>query len=109
MAHYLLISLIVSLFLTLVSELLFALVWGLRSELWTVVRMNVLTNPAVVATHFLITRFTLLPELPCIVILEVLVVAAEAHLCRNTVRRPWLFALCINLFSYGVGLLLQLI
>ena len=40
-------------------------------------------------------------------VLEAAVVTAEGLCCRGVIRRPWLFALLVNLFSYSVGALIQ--
>ena len=42
-------------------------------------------------------------------ILEAAAVVVEGFCCRGVIQKPWLFAFCINLFSYGVGELLQLL
>lgn len=103
MAEKLLCSLVVSLSLTLVIELIFALTWGVRGKkLWLVVGMNVLTNPAAVTVHFLFPAFPVL-------VLEAAVVAVEGLCARGDIRRPWLFALLANILSWSVGLLLQAI
>ncbi len=108
MAHSLLVSLAVSLILTLALELVFALVWGLRGRALTMVAlMNVLTNPAAVTLHFLALRVWGWPPVWTAVPLESLVVLTEGLCCRGLLRRPWRFALLLNLFSYGAGLILQ--
>ena len=97
-----------SLALTLFFELAYAAFWGLRGrDQLLVAGMNVLTNPLVVLWYsltagsgFLIS--TLLPEL--------IAVAAEAWLlCRfgKNVTKPILLAVCINAFSYTLGLLVN--
>ncbi len=94
-------SLAISLVLTLVFELLFALVWGVRGKgLVLVILMNVLTNPAVVVLHHL-TGW--------IYILEIAAILVEGFCCRGMIKKPWLFAVCVNVFSYTAGEILQLI
>ena len=93
----------VSLGLTLLLELPFVYLWGLRSrrDLKLAVLANVLTNPAVVLLHGLG-----LPALP----LEAAAVAAEGFCYRvrgDRVRRPFLLALLVNALSYGLGLFLN--
>ena len=101
MAEALLISLGVSLSLTLVIELVYALVWGVRGrDIWLVVLMNIMTNPTVVTIHFLFPTFPIL-------ILEAAVVGAEGLCARGRIRQPWLYALLVNTLSYSIGLLLQ--
>lgn len=109
MAKELICSLVISLLLTLLLEEAFALRWGLRGRnLGLVALMNVMTNPAVVTIWFL-ARHVLHWNGPWLVLLlEALVVLAEGLCCRGWVRRPWVFALLVNLFSYGMGLLLQI-
>lgn len=101
-------SLAVSLALTLALELAFALAWGVRKHgLGLVVLMNLLTNPAVVTLHWVAVRRFGLPDIPVTLILELAAVLAEGFCCRGMIRRPWAFALLINLFSFGAGALLQ--
>ena len=93
----------VSLALTLLLELPFVSVWGLRSRhnLKLALLVNVLTNPAVVLLHGLG-----LPALP----LEAAAVAAEGFCYKargDGIFRPFLLALCANGFSYGAGLVLN--
>lgn len=109
MAERLLYALAVSLTLTLALELLFALAWGVRGRaLGLVALMNVLTNPAAVTLHFLALHVWNWPPVWTAVLVEVLVVLAEGLCCRGFIKRPWCFALLVNLFSYGCGLILQL-
>lgn len=95
----------VSLGLTLLLEVPFAWVWGLRSRhnLTVAVLANGLTNPAVVLLHGLGA-----PVLP----LEAAAVAVEAlyyRACGESVRCPLLLALCANGWSYSIGAALNLI
>lgn len=95
----------VSLGLTLMLELPVVLLWGVRGrrDLWLAVLVNVLTNPAVVLLHALGC-----PALP----LEAAAIAVEGvcyRACGEDIRRPYLLALCANVFSYTAGLLLNLI
>ena len=100
-------SMLTALTLTLVLELSFALVWGVRKRgLVLVILMNILTNPAVNLLWQLLylvgwnTGWALIA-------LEAAVVVVEGFCCRGIIRRPWLFALLVNAFSYGMGELLQ--
>ena len=107
---FLLLSLGISLGLTLVLELLFALVWGVRKKgLLLVILMNILTNPAVVTLHFLCNSLLGWVGFLPVLILEAAAILVEGFCCRGMIRKPWLFALFINLFSYGMGELLQYI
>lgn len=103
-----------SLGLTLVLEEAFALVWGLRGrrELGTVALVNVLTNPPVVFLHH--TAVGLLGWNAAVVtaVLETAAVLVEwryYRLCSQQLRRPLLFALLANGFSYGAGQLINLL
>ena len=94
---------LISLGLTLLFEVPFAWVWGLRNRhnVTVAVLVNVLTNPVVVLLNAL--------GIP-ILLLEAGAIAAEAfcyRTCGEHVRRPLLLALWANVFSYSVGLLLQ--
>lgn len=94
-----------SLMLTLVFEGIIGLIWGLRKkDLLLLVLVNVLTNPAAVLLH------ALFPGWAVTAALEAGVVSAEGILYRRLgycVRRPWLFSLCANGFSFCMGLLFQ--
>lgn len=106
----LLLSLAISLILTLLLELAFAWFWGVRGKgLGLVALMNILTNPAVVMLHFLCTAVLGWSELLPVLLLETAAIVAEGFCCRGMIRKPWAFAVCINLFSYFAGELLQLI
>ena len=106
-ALFLLQSLTVSLALTLVLELAFALVWGVRKKgLLLVGLMNLLTNPAVVTLHYLFSHRLGYSTVLLVILLEAAAILVEGLCCRGMIKRPWLFALLINLFSYGMGELL---
>ena len=106
-------SLIVSLLLTEAIELVFALVWGVRGrELWLVVLVNLLTNPLAVLGYALLRNALPWPPLWIQLPIELMVFVLEALLylrLSRTIRRPLLFALCINLVSYGLGLVIGLL
>lgn len=103
-----LLSLGVSLGLTLVLELAFALVWGIRDrKLLLVTLMNIMTNPAAVTVHILLTGLAGWSYWASAISVETAVVLAEWLCLRGQVRRPFLTALLINCFSFGIGLFLQ--
>lgn len=105
----LLLSLVISLALTLLLELTFAWFWGVRGRgLTLVILMNILTNPAVVTLHFLCTAVFGWNELLPVLLLETAAIVTEGFCCRGMIRNPWKFAICVNLFSYLTGELLQL-
>lgn len=97
-----LIDFLLPLALTIAFEGAVALMWGLRRrDLLLLVLVNVLTNPAAVLLHTLFSGRLVTAAL------ELGVVALEG-LCYeklgSAVRRPWLFSLCANAFSFCLGL-----
>ena len=101
----------VSLALTLVLEEGFALVWGLRGrrELGTVALVNVLTNPPVVLLYHIAVGLLGWNAAVVTLVLETAAVLVEwryYRLCSEQLRRPLLFALLANAFSYGAGQLI---
>ena len=103
----------ISLSLTLILELSYACLWGIRDrhDLVLAVLVNVLTNPIVVfAVYFVrFRRYSIHPGWLTIV-MEIFAVAAEGFLYRKharTIDRPWLFSLSANAFSYAMGELLN--
>lgn len=102
-------SLAVSLFLTLVLELGFALLWGVNGrDLLLVALANVLTNPVVVLCYTLVDSFKPSLLIPAVAVLEAGAVVVEGWLfqTRSDICYPWSFALCVNLFSFIIGLIL---
>ena len=103
-------SMALALTCTLVLELVFALAWGLRrQQLWMVVLMNILTNPAANAFYSFMTISLGWPRLWPAIALELAVIAAEGFCCRGLMKNTWCFVILVNLFSYAAGLLLQTI
>ena len=104
----------VSLGLTLAFEEGFALVWGLRGkrELALVALVNLLTNPPVVLLYYTAAGSWLWNPVAVTVFLEAAAVVVEWRCYRaysEQVGRPFLFALLINLFSYGAGCVINLL
>ena len=99
----------VSLGLTLLLEGLFALVWGLRGrDLILCALVNLLTNPPLVFLVLCWRHFGPAPAWLPVPVLEALAVWIEGTIYRRDgerIRRPLLFSLCANAFSYGLGLL----
>lgn len=105
---------LIALGLTLLLESLFWVFWmwlhgrKLRLRDWTLVLLvNLLTNPAVNLSHGLLGGqslwlHTVLPELAAVVIEGLLYAKKENH-----IPKPWLFALLVNLWSFGLGLVLS--
>ena len=108
MEKYLLEMFTVSLLVTLLLELPIAWCFGLRHkrEVLLVVLVNVLTNPAAVLLHFLGV-----PQIP----IEIAVIITEAAIYRCfsndahwKIQHPILLAISANLFSWLMGLVMQL-
>lgn len=104
----------VSLALTLLFEEGFALAWGLRGrrELGLVALMNCLTNPPVVLLYYTVAGLWHWRPVPVTLVLEAAAVLVEWRCCRaysRQIKRPFLFALLINLFSYGAGCVINLL
>ena len=106
-------ALAISLGITLILELAFALFWGVRGhhDLWLTVLANVLTNPVVVFVYCYVRIRRLPLNYGWITIgMEAFAVVTEALLYKKfsrTVQRPWLFSLSANAFSYAVGELIN--
>ena len=101
-------ALALSLGLTLVLELTFALLSGVRGR--PLLLVNLLTNPAVVFFYFLLSQRSALPRMAVQLPLEGAAILTEA-LCYarcggRDFPHPWRFSLLANLFSYGTGRLL---
>ena len=104
---------VISLAMTLVLELSFSLLWGIRGkhDLLLVVLVNVLTNPIVVFVYYFV-RFRRFPINYGLVtlIMEIFAVVTEALIYQKhgeSIDRPWLFSLSVNSFSYAAGELLN--
>ena len=101
----------ISLGLTLILELLVARLCRLRGrDYLLVILVNILTNPAVVYLDMLCgTVFPngndlwQIPLEAAAIFIEGFCYARRAR----SIRRPWMFALVANLFSYGCGLLIS--
>lgn len=102
-------SLVVSLFLTLFLETGFAFILKKRNkDLLLVVLVNILTNPAVVLLYWLTKKYTLYDTILVTTILETLAILVEAFYYKkfgDQFKTPFLFSLGTNAFSYGMGLL----
>ncbi len=103
-----------SLTLTLALEFAVALAFRLRGrDIALFALVNVLTNPAAVYLHLLFRGicpdgFALAWQIP----IEAAVVAVEGILysrLSRSIDRPWAFAVLANAFSYGTGLILNII
>ena len=110
----------VSLGLTLIIEIVFALFWRLQSprELLLVGAVNLLTNPIVVAGYYL-ARWLVLKDFPGApgmesawilkgvkLLLEAAAIGTEAfsyRMASRDIQNPWLFSLLANSLSYFTG------
>ena len=112
MSGELLMALAISLAMTLVLEAGFFFVIGKRNrkDLLLVVMVNILTNPVVVLLYWLCAFYTSWNLTFVIVPLEFFAIATEGYCYSKfgqTFKRPYMFSLAANVFSYTVGLLLQ--
>ena len=104
-------SLLLSLTLTLVFELLLALIFGLRKprDFLLVALVNVVTNPPLVLTMNLLQRQSL-ACFPVILALELGAITVEWLLYRKRLEYqklpPLVLSLLLNTLSYTGGLLL---
>ena len=108
----LLFSLAISLVLTIVFESGFFLAIGKRDkkDLLLLLLVNVITNPIVVLSFWLIVLFTNLNPYIMLIPLELFAVLFEGYHYKKygrSFRRPYLFSLAANMFSFGIGELIQ--
>ena len=113
MTRYWLISLGLSLALTLIFELGFALACGKRGRALSFVALvNALTNPVVVCTLLVWRALGLGAEWALIAALECSAVLVEGFVYKRSGEafpRPYLFSLAANAVSYTLGLLISLL
>ena len=107
-------TLLISLGLTVSLELIFALLFKVRGarDFVLLIVVNVITNPAVVLLNYLLIREAGLPRVPVIIVLEAAAVLVEALYYRRygeTIKKPFLFSLGANAFSFSIGLLINYI
>ncbi len=112
-ARILLPGLAISLGLTLVLEMGYAWLWGVRGwhDFLLTVSVNILTNPIVVFIFYFVwyRRFSVNRGIVTLV-MEIWAVITEALLYRKfsrTIQRPWLFSLSVNAFSFAAGELIN--
>ena len=114
MTKALLVSLVASLLLTLLLESGFYFLVGKREkkDYLLLLLVNIITNPVVVLSYWLLALYTTWNLNLVIVPLELCAVVVEGIYYKKYSRelnRPYLFSLCANSFSYGVGALLQIL
>ena len=105
-------SLAISLALTIILEAAFFLLSGKRNkkDLLLIILVNVLTNPVVVLVYWLVLVYSFWNVYVIQLPLEVIAVVAEGYCFKKygqEFKRPFLFAIAVNAFSYGTGILLQ--
>ena len=105
-----------SLVLTIVFELAFALICGIRrrKNLLLCVLVNVLTNPIVTCTYYYFKYYlhALPPFMTALTaVLEISAVLAEWLVYKyvSDIKNPFAFSLGINCFSYFTGLAINMI
>lgn len=103
------IALIAALCITIIIEMVVAMLLGLRNpkDYLLLVVVNMLTNPAINSLYHYV--FNGQGGLGLELVLEMGVVLVEGFLFKRLeeIHHPWFFALLINLASYGVGILVQ--
>jgi hypothetical protein len=112
-------SLAISLFLTTMLETGFFLIAGKlfiskhdKKDLLLVVLVNVLTNPAVVLLYWLTELYTDWNTVIVLIPLELFAIFTEGYYYKKyggNFNRPYLFSAAANIFSYGIGVLIQLL
>ena len=111
MGVYLLKMFGVSLLLTLLIEWIFAFVWGLRRKkaFLLVTLVNIVTNPAAVLTYWLYGMYGGKVLSVVQIGIEIVVVIVEALIFRSFakeesfgLKRPVLFAVLVNVLSWGI-------
>lgn len=111
-------SLGISLLLTLILEIVFFLVVQAMvkryntKDLILVAMVNILTNPVVVLLNWLAVLYTNFDRVTIIVPLELGAILIEGFIyakCGKRFKQPYIFSLGANVFSFGVGLLIQMI
>ncbi|SET49174.1 hypothetical protein [[Clostridium] polysaccharolyticum] len=107
-------TLCISLIMTLLLELLFCLAAGIREkkDLLLACLVNVLTNPFVVLVHYIALYYTKWNHILVVGILEIGAVIVEG-ICYKSygkkIPHPFYLSLFANLFSYGTGLLINIL
>ena len=113
--HFLLYMLI-CLLLTIVIELTIALILGIRKKLdiINIILVNILTNPLVVSlTNLISINHGKTISYVFLAIFEIIVVFVEGYIYKKYLSfkkiNPFLLSFILNLSSYLIGLLIQLV
>ena len=102
-------TLLTSLGLTLLLELCYAWLWGVKgTDCLIILLMNILTNPPVVLWHcefqeLSIWMNTVFPELAAICVEIFLLIKFGKQ-----IKKPVMLGICINVFSFFAGFVLNL-
>lgn len=104
----------ISLFLTIALELCFGCLCRIRDrkDILLLILVNILTNPIVNISYYLVIHNNNWNRFIVVIVLELMAILTEGYYYRSygrTFSRPFLFALCANLFSFGIGRLLNMI
>jgi len=111
-------ELIVSLFyclsLTIMIELIIAIIFGIRDkkDIYLVILAQVLTNPVVVlTTTFASLKFSYTVYIIIVAIMELLAIIVEGLLYKNYLKKqtinPFAFALFLNMISFIMGFVIS--
>ena len=97
---------------TVLIEVLFALLLGVRTtrDIMNIILVNIMTNPFLVIFSFMIkAKYGNHVYYPVLLFMEVLAVLSEGYIYSRYLEykriRPYFFSLILNLLSYTVGLL----
>jgi len=108
----LLTALAISLGLTLIFEVGFFLLTGKRNkkDILLVILVNTLTNPIVVLLYWVAYFNTNWNTAVIKVPLELFAILTEGFIymkCAQSIKRPFIFSLTANAFSFTLGILIQ--
>jgi len=108
----LLIALAISLALTLAFEMSFFFITGKQNkkDLLLVIMVNVFTNPIVVLLYWLTYLYMNWNTIIVLIPLEAFAVLTEGYYYKKygqSFKRPFLFSLAANAFSFTLGFLIQ--
>ena len=105
----------IALLLTIFLEGLFGAVWGVKGGRNYIIMLlaNLLTNPLVNAIHIYFAYELRLDGLAMAIITALLEIAAVTvewlvYKSRTDIKKPFLFSLCANCFSFLCGILINL-
>ncbi|MGN0636810.1 MAG: hypothetical protein ACI4J0_00430 [Huintestinicola sp.] len=106
----------IALLLTILLEGLFGAIWGVRGGRNYIIMLlaNLLTNPLVNVIHSYFAyelRFYGIIMVMITALLEISAVTAEwlVYKSRTDIKKPFLFSLCANGFSFLCGILINLL